>query len=404
MKKVIIIGGGPTGLFCAYKLLNSGIAVDLYDQMSGVGKKFLVAGHGGLNLTHSESPEKFVSRYQENSEEFTGFLKSFTPENLRSWCDEIGVETFVGSSGRVFPKKMKAGEMLNLWKDKLKSFSNFCFYPNHKLLKFEDNKVYFIKDGEQEVIKDYKYLVIALGGASWKKTGSDGLWFEQLQKQGVLLSDFRPMNCGFEVDWCDKFIKDDEVFPIKNIEISFKENKTKSELMVTSYGVEGGGIYALSSFIENEIYNQACCKISIDLIPQKSEEEVKKILATKDNKMTWSNFLRKKLKVSKEKYRLLKEVTSRLSKEEFINNLHFHLKHAYVDLSKCRPIDEAISTKGGVRFSCLSKHLNWLGNDKIYFGGEMLDWSAPTGGYLLQGCFSTANIIAQDIIKRCELE
>ncbi|PIK15227.1 TIGR03862 family flavoprotein [Halobacteriovorax sp. JY17] len=399
MNSVNIIGAGPSGLFCSYLLLKKGYKVSLYDQMGGVGKKFLVAGNGGLNLTHSEDLEIFVSRYGDNSKIFTELIGQFSPRDLRLWCDSLGVETFIGSSGRVFPKSLKAAELLSLWLKSLKENPNFSLNLKHKLIDIdlEGNLLFENTIGELKAKSDH--TILCLGGGSWKKTGSDGLWTGYLKKLNLDLEEFRSMNCGFTVNWSNHFKEDFEDDYLKNIKVKFHKEVTSGEVMITKYGIEGGGVYALSSLIQGQIAERKTAIITLDLKPQLTEDEILEKINRPRKKNSLSNHLRKVLNLSKLSMKLLRELVSKDHFEDMAK-LSKAIKNLPITLESARPLDEAISTSGGVRFSNLDKSLMLKGSKSIYLIGEMLDWEAPTGGYLLQGCFSMANFVSDEISKK----
>ncbi|MCK5883710.1 MAG: NAD(P)-dependent oxidoreductase [Bacteriovoracaceae bacterium] len=395
-QEITIVGGGPAGLFCAYLLLKAGHKVKLYDHSSAVGKKFLVAGNGGLNISHSEDLNSFSSRYGKDAKLFKKLLGAFSPVDLRDWCTELGIETFVGTSGRIFPKGLKSVELLSAWIDKLKSNENFKLYLRHKLIGITNEKKLTFENCDKKIIVNSKVVIFALGGASWKITGSDGLWSKVLSDLGVKLSSFRPMNCGFERVWSEFFKREVDRCSLKNIELRFLGKTAKGEMMLTPYGVEGGVIYALSNFIRDELIESGVAKITIDLKPGLSLEALTQKLAKRSKKSTLSNHLRKVLGFDKMIFILLKEL---LSPEDFedVDILAKKIKNLEIELSATRPIDEAISTSGGVCFSELNEFLELKAIPGVYFAGEMLDYEAPTGGYLLQGCFSSAWMVVKGI-------
>ena len=409
-KKVIIVGGGPTGLFAAYCLLEKGFSVDLYDQMSSVGKKFLVAGHGGLNLTHSEELTLFTSRYGKDAERFKPWLKNFSPIDLRQWCHQLGVETFIGTSGRIFPQKFKAGEMLLLWLKKLKENPHFNLYAKHRLIQIEKPKLNELKNKSlkatlifdnqgQEVsipiVHNKTAVLFALGGGSWSKTGSDGRWIKTFSDLGLKVSPFKSMNSGFECSWSSHFKNKAQFKPLKNISVLFQNKSSRGEILITPYGLEGGALYPLSGLLRDKLEQlqkinpELGVKLYLDLYPDLTENELVDRLKKPRGKNSLSNHLRKKIKLGPLGFSLLKETTS---KEVFQDNnlLAHHLKQLPLDLLKIRPLEESISTSGGLNFHNLNNILMISSMPGFFVAGEMLDWEAPTGGYLLQGCFSTA--------------
>lgn len=401
-RRAIIVGAGTAGLFSAYLLLKDGYMVDLYDHSSAPGKKFLVAGHGGLNITHSENLDSFASRYGKDERFFRTLLNEFSPNDLRDWCAELGIETFVGTSGRVFPKGLKSLELLSAWLKKLKSNTNFNMYLKHKLVGITPDRVLTFEKSDQEIAVTADVIIFALGGASWKVTGSDGLWSELLKPLGIKANSFQPMNCGFERNWSEFFVQEVDRCCLKNIELHFKENSVKGELMLTPYGVEGGVIYALSNFIRDELREKGTAKIAVDLKPGLSQEAIVQKLEKKAKKTTLSNHLRRTLNFDKKLFILLKELLAPLDFEDS-KTLAYKIKNLEVELYATRPLDEAISSSGGVCFSELNEFLESKAIPDLYFAGEMLDFEAPTGGYLLQGCFSTAWRVVKGIKAKIAL-
>lgn len=397
MSKITIVGGGPSGLFCAYQLLKRGYEVDLYDQMSGLGKKFLIAGDGGLNLTHSEDIEKFSGRYGKDEEYFKKLLEDFSPQDLRSWCEELEVKTFVGTSGRVFPEKLKAAEILLNWQKVLKSYPGFNLFLKHRLINVSKDKILTF-EAEKEIKVLAEKIIFALGGASWEKTGSDGKWKDFFEALGIKVAPFLPMNCGFERPWSGVFVSKVNRTPLKNVTIKLKDQEVRGEVMLTPYGIEGGGIYALSNLIRDYINDQGKCFINLDLKPDFKKDIIIAKIKARKKKDSLSNHLRKSLKLDKAAIVLLRELTDP-SKFEDPEYLADQIKNLRLELYSVRPISEAISTSGGVSFTGLSEDLEVISISGMYVVGEMLDWEAPTGGYLLQGCFSTAWRVVEAITK-----
>lgn len=403
---VHIVGAGVSGLFCANELLNAGLSVKLYDHQGGPGKKFLVAGNGGLNLTHSEELNVFCTRYGKHENFFKEALKKFSPSDLRDWCQGLGVETFVGSSGRVFPTKLKAAEILLTLRKKLEASPNFEFYLKHKFLDLEVKQNSYIAkfngpDGEVSVEVDPKSkgnrLIFALGGGSWAKTGSDGLWIDTFKKLGFDIASLTPMNCGFESRWSNHFTSKVERLALKNIELGFKNHKLRTEVMITNYGIEGTGVYALSHDIALEIQKKGFAEISIDLKPEWSIEKILDKVRGKKSKESLNNFFRKNLALDKDTLVLLREFVDKDQVND-LEALALKIKSLKVTLNKSRPIDEAISTSGGIRLEELTRSLESKSYPGLFFAGEMLDFEAPTGGYLIQAAMSTAFIVCQEII------
>lgn len=386
MKKVVIIGGGPAGLFSAYLLLKIGFKVELYDHSSGLGKKFLVAGNGGLNLTHSEELSAFSLKYKPHDKIFFELINEFSPENLRDFCTDLGVETFVGSSGRVFPKKLKAAEILLAWNQKLKEDENYSQFLNHHFSSLKKTQqVEFIFE-EKALQVEADFFIFAMGGASWSKTGSAGEWAPDFFKNNIGLAPFLPMNCGFERSWSSFFKDKIDYTALKNLSLEFKGVKVRGEAMLTPFGIEGGGVYALSKSIRDEILKKGSGDLIIDLKPDLTEIEIARKIDQQPSKASLSNCVRKALGFEAEVFILLKELHPNLKKEEVPKIV----KNLKITLTGIRPIDEAISTSGGVLFSEVTDFFELKNRLGSYVVGEMLDFDAPTGGYLIQGCFSTA--------------
>jgi len=395
-RKITIVGAGPAGLFSAYILLEKGFEVDLYDHSGGPAKKFLIAGNGGLNLTHSEDLDLFCRRYGDKEGIFKSLVDEFTPTDLRDWCSKLGIDTFVGTSGRVFPKNLKAGLLLTKWMDHLKAHDSFNLFLKHSLVGLTENKELTFSFEEREKIVLGDIIIFALGGASWKKTGSTGSWKNLFEKIGVRVKEFKPTNCGFERNWSPYFKDKFDYTPLKNIAIEFQGQRRSGELMLTPYGAEGGLIYAFSRQIRDEIEQHGKAIITIDLKPSMSLIELKSKIEKRKKKISLSKFFKTSLKFAPVIYPLMKEV---LSEEELTNpeELAIRLKGLRLSFNSLRPIDEAISTSGGVCFSELSENLELIKFPGIYIAGEMLDFEAPTGGYLLQGCFSSASRVSRSI-------
>lgn len=380
-----IVGAGPAGLFSCFKLLKHGFSVSLYDQMPSVGRKFLIAGHSGLNLTHGEDIDLLINRYTNRSSILQSMIKEFDAKSLINFCDDLGVETFIGSSGRVFPKTMKAAEMLKLWMDELKKHDGFAFYPNHKLVEIKENSLVF----DNKTIP-FEVAILALGGASWPQTGSDGKWLDLIHALNIPIKYFSPVNVGLLVDHGIE-IKDDERFYLKDIQMSLHHDSARGDIMITEYGIESGPVYLLG--VNFDHYPVV---VDFDLLPNISVTSLRDIFEKRDSKVSIGNFLRKKLKLTREKIEFLKSYTT---KDDFQNPsiLITKIKCLKVKINGTRPLEEAISVDGGVRFEGLNENLESTDFKGLYFAGEMLDWKAPTGGYLLQACFSTAYRVANSI-------
>ena len=395
-KFIAIIGGGPAGLMAAHQLLEMGHRVHLYDTKPSVARKFQLAGRGGLNLTHSEPLDTFATRYYENEARFTPLLKQFTPNDLRDFCLTLGQETFIGSSGRVFPTKFKATELLRAWLADL-SHKGLILFTRHKWIGFDSQKNLLVKNNDNQVITiSPQATLLALGGASWGKLGSDAAWVPILAKEKVDIEPLEAANCGYETHWPETLQESCFGQPLKNISLTHEDRTTKGEIMLSSYGLEGGAIYALSKSIREAINRDQSTTVFIDLKPNHSQEKLAKALKKRAKNLALGKFLKQELRVSSTSLNLLKALTN---KEEFScpDTLVKKIKALPVTLHKARPIDRAISTAGGIKFNACTNDLMLKRLPGIFVAGEMLDWEAPTGGYLLQGCFSMAIHVAQGI-------
>ena len=382
-----IIGGGPAGLMAAEVLSEQGVKVDVYDSMPSLGRKFLLAGKSGLNLTHSEPFEKFISRYGNQKREIEKWLMDFTPDDLREWARGLGVETFVGTSGRVFPVEMKASPLLRAWLKRLDK-SGVNFYLRHRWVGWNEDKS--LKFETSAGIKNIKSdtVILALGGGSWAKLGSDGAWVHWLSQAGVMVDALKPSNCGFDVAWSPIFKEKFDGQPIKSVILSFGDFHQQGEFIVTKEGVEGSLIYAASALMRDEILANGKAVMLLDLAPDKTESQLVEKLSKPRGSRSMANHLEKTVGMKGVKAGLLREF---ISKDDFGNmeKIAFYIKQLPVPLIAARPLDEAISTAGGVMFESLDENLMIRELPGIFCAGEMLDWEAPTGGYLLTACFAS---------------
>jgi uncharacterized flavoprotein (TIGR03862 family) len=395
MKNVSVIGAGPTGLFASYLLLKEGYSVDLYDQKNKAGRKLLLAGKSGLNITNTKDLETFSAAYGNNERQMSPALTHFTPSDLRLWMKHLGIETFEGTTGLVFLVSSGSETLLSRWMESLESNSNFKFHPEHCLVNIEKGSL-FLKNENQIIILKAPLVIMGMGGASYPKTGSDGKWGKFINSMDLETKPFKPMNCGFECSWSPFFKENINHSALKNIKLTFNKNSIRGEAIITPYGLEGSPIYRFSREIRDSIEQAGKASIFLDLTPDLSLTEVMDKLNNKRGKNSISNHLRKQLKLSKTKIYLLRE----LSKKDIFNDLNSlaqTIKKLPVILESPRPIEEAISSSGGISFKeldnffMLKKYPGW------FTAGEMVDWDAPTGGYLLQGCFSTAYMAVEGI-------
>lgn len=386
-KTAAIIGGGPAGLMAAEVLIQQGVRVDVYDSMSSLGRKFLMAGKSGLNLTHSESFEAFVAHYGKRKAEVEKWLLKFTPDDLREWARELGVETFVGTSGRVFPVGMKASPLLRAWLKRLDE-AGVRFHLRHRWVGWDENNSlkFEMPDGIKTV--DADAVVLSLGGGSWRRLGSDGAWVDWLSQAGAGVEALKPSNCGFDVAWSEVFKEKYDGHPIKSVVLSFGEFRQQGEFIVTKEGVEGSLVYAASGPLRDEIAAHGNAVMQLDLAPDKTEAQLLERLSKPRGSRSMASHLEKTVGMKGVKAGLLREF---VPKDEFTNDarLAFYIKHLPVTLVATRPLDEAISSAGGVTFESLDEGLMLKSLPGVFCAGEMLDWEAPTGGYLLTVCFAS---------------
>jgi uncharacterized flavoprotein (TIGR03862 family) len=389
---VAIVGGGPAGLMAAEALAAGGARVDVFDAMPSVGRKFLMAGKGGMNLTHSEPADAFRGRYGARREEIARLLDRFDADALRAWVHGLGVETFVGSSGRVFPTDMKAAPMLRAWLHRLRA-SGVRLHMRHRWLGWADGDTavsrFATPEGEKRIRHDA--LILACGGASWPRLGSDGAALDLLAARGVAVKPFVPSNCGFEADWTPHFRERFAGEPLKSVAIGLGNEEWRvGECLITEHGIEGSLIYALSAPIRERVASagDAGADILIDLIPQLPAERVRKEVLHPRGARSMSSHLQSRLHITGVKSGLLREC---LTKEQFgdPDALAAFIKAMPVRLRRPRPIAEAISSAGGVAFEALDAHSMLTALPGVFCAGEMLDWEAPTGGYLLTACWAS---------------
>ena len=389
---VIVIGGGPAGLMAAEVLAAAGVAVDLYDAMPSVGHKFLLAGKGGMNITHSEPLESFLSRYGARRERIEPWLTAFGPNALREWIHGLGIPTFVGSSGRVFPEGMKSAPLLRAWLHRLRELG-VRFHVRHRWLGWDAEGRLRFATPEGEISLRADAVVLALGGASWARLGSDGAWVPWLEARGQLVAPLRPANCGFELAWSEHFHSRFAGQPLKPVVLSFTDadgvtHRRQGELMVTGHGLEGGLIYALSAPLREAIARHGQATIQLDLVPGRTLERLTADLARPRGAASLAKRLKARAGIEGVKAGLLREVLSPSDLDDPAR-LARTLKSLPLTLTATRPIDEAISTAGGVMFDALDEQLMLRGMPSVFCAGEMLDWEAPTGGYLLTACFAS---------------
>ncbi len=398
--EAVIIGGGPAGLRAAEILAAAGRQVALYDQKLSVGRKFLVAGKGGLNLTHSEELASFITRYEDQQARWHDLLTAFGPAELRAWAEGLGVETYVGTSGRVFPRGQQAAVLLRRWVTRLRTLG-VSFHAAHRLGGLHpgvgENWTLDLRDtrsGESHQIQA-RTVILALGGASWPQTGSDGTWPAILQSLDVPVAAWQPANCGFEVDWDPRVLAAAEGLPIKNVAATAGGRTVPGELLITRYGLEGGALYQLG----RPLRAMDIPVLRIDFKPSVSADSLLARLPAAKGRSAWEETARAwRLGLAA---RTLLKFQNPVSAPDRIGLAH-RVKNFPLVLHGPRPVAEAISSAGGIHWSALNDDLMLTAHPGLFVAGEMIDWEAPTGGYLLQGCFATgtrAGVGAQKFLQ-----
>ncbi len=385
-------------MMAAEILAGAGHNVTVYDRMASPARKLLIAGRGGLNLTHSEPLEKFITRYGKASDWLSPHIQAFPPQALRAWCEGLGQETFVGSSGRVFPRSMKAVQLLRAWLQRLDKLG-VRYMARHYWQGWEDEKLLFTNATQQKILVKADATLLALGGASWPRLGSDGSWVRILSECGVEIAPLRPANCGFVVPWSEHFSTRFAGEPLKSITLTHNAISHQGEAMITAQGIEGGAVYALSASLRNVIEKQGKAILQIDLRPGMTHEALTQKLQAPRGSKSISSYLRNAgfspLAIS-----LLREITPNeqlaQATPEFLAS---RLKSLPITLTATTGINRAISAAGGIKRSAVNDDFMLLAKPSIFAAGEMLNWEAPTGGYLLQACFSTTFAASQGVLK-----
>jgi len=406
-QRIAVIGAGPAGLMAAEHIANAGLAVDVFDAMPSVARKFLLAGIGGMNITHAEDYDTLVTRYGGAQSQLKPILDDLPPLELRAWIHALGVDTFVGTSQRVFPTDMKAAPLLRAWLHRLRS-SGVTFHPRHRWTGWNNNTpqdgwVFATPDGE--VTHQFDAVVLALGGASWAKLGSDGRWCEPLAQMQVDIAPLKPTNCGFEIPWSDFIRERFAGTPLKNIAVSITDKNgnteyKKGEFVLSEYGIEGSLIYAISAPLRDLIdtNGEKTAEFFLDWLPNMTVEQIINKLDQPRKGMSFSNVLRKKLNLPALTNALLKECCPTLNNNNSTDVANA-IKAMPMRPQQTRPIDEAISSAGGVRFNSTNNDLMLEQLPGVFVAGEMLDWEAPTGGYLLTACFATGKRASLGVVQ-----
>ena len=405
---VVIIGAGPAGLMAAEILSAAGCAVEIFDAMPTAGRKFLMAGRGGLNLTHSEIPVLFQSRFQHGHQApvpgLHQALTRFGNLEVRAWADGLGAETFVGSSGRVFPKIMKAAPLLRAWLRRLQN-QGVKFHLRHRWVGWsEDSQTLQFDSPEGLKTVKAERCLLALGGGSWPRLGSDGRWQETLAEKGVALVPMLPANCGFNVDWSQYLVQRFAGQPLKHIRLIHIDavrgvtHEKRGDVVITQYGLEGGAIYALSAGMRDAILRDGQAVMQIDLMPDRDVDWIVSELSKPRGSRSWTSFLQSNLGLSPVVLALLRECLPAEARDNPYL-LAAGIKFLPVPLKSPRPLEESISTAGGVSFDALGDDFQLKNVPGVFCAGEMLDWEAPTGGYLLTGCLATGRAAANGILR-----
>ena len=408
--RVAVIGGGPAGLMAAEVLAQGGAAVDVFDGMPSVGRKFLLAGRGGLNLTHSEPTAKLLQRYGERSESLRTAITAFDGPAVRTWAAGLGIETFVGTSGRVFPTDMKAAPLLRAWLHRLRA-SGVRVHGRHRWTGWNDAGALRFDTPAGELAHAAEATLLALGGASWSRLGSDGAWVPLLQQRGVDIAPLRPSNCGFDVaptapgrsGWSEHLRERFAGQPLKTVAIRVTDlqghtEQQQGEFVLTATGIEGSLVYAFSAGLREQIAARGQATLSIDLLPQHTEAQVLAETSRPRGPRSLSTHLKSRLGIQGPKMALLHEVMNPQQLADPVQ-LAQALKALPLALARPRPLDEAISTAGGVRFEAMDAHGMLRAFPGVFCAGEMLDWEAPTGGYLLTACLATGRSAAQGALQ-----
>jgi uncharacterized flavoprotein (TIGR03862 family) len=405
---VAVIGAGPAGLMAAQMLVDAGVPVHLFDAMPSVGRKFLLAGKGGLNLTHSEGADTFAGRYGARREAIERVLKDFDATALREWARSLGIETFVGTSGRVFPQDMKAAPLLRAWLHRLRhpaQGAGVQFHMRHRWLGWGEGNSLLFETPQGPRALPAAAVVLALGGGSWARLGSNGAWVPLLAEKGVAVAPLLPSNCGFDVKggWSEHFQTRFAGQPFKSVAITIAKHpgeawRRKGEFVATALGVEGSLVYAASAQLRDEIFRTGSASFALDLLPDMPAEKVLSEVSHPRGSRSLSSHLKSRLHLDGIKAAALHELLDQSALQDPVR-LAAAIKALPITLQAARPLDEAISSAGGVLFEVLTPGLMLEQLPGVFCAGEMLDWEAPTGGYLLHACFATGRAAGRGVLQ-----
>lgn len=392
---VAVIGGGPAGLMAAEAISAGGVRVEVFDAMPSVGRKLLMAGRGGLNITHEEGEELFLSRYRGDG--IRARVAGFGPSDVRAWMKGLGVDSFVGTSGKVFPAEMKAAPLLRAWLGRLRE-AGVVVRVRHRWLGWGEDGALRFSSPDGEFDREFDACVLALGGGSWARLGSDGAWVSLLSERGIAVAPLKPSNCGFDVGWSAHFRENFAGDPVKNLAASADGSTwRRGEAMIRAHGIEGSLVYALSAPLREAIEKEGAATLWLDLLPDLAAGKVRSEVAHPRGSRSLSSHLKSRLGLSGVKAGLLREA---LSREEFkdMERIAAAIKALPLKLVSPRPIDEAISSAGGLSFAELDGALMVKRQPGLFCAGEMLDWEAPTGGYLLTGCLASGRAAGEGVL------
>lgn len=395
--RIAVVGGGPAGLMAAERLLAQGLEVDIFDAMPSLGRKFLMAGKSGLNLTHGEPLAAFLGRFGDAGKVLEPSLRSFDAPAIRDWADELGIETFVGSSGRVFPVNFKAAPLLRAWLHRLR-VAGARIHVRHKWTGWSGDGELCFDTPAGAIQHRSDATVLALGGGSWPRLGSDGAWMPVLAEAGTRVVALKPSNCGFEVDWSDHFRARFAGQPVKSVVLSFGDRHVEGEFVATGSGVEGSAVYTLSAMLRDALYSDGAAVLTLDLAPDRSAARLEAELARPRGKKSMATHLRRVTGLTGVKAGLLREVTDAQTFSD-PRLLARRIKSLPLQLTATRPIEEAISSAGGVALDAIDAKYMLTARPGVFCAGEMLDWEAPTGGYLLSACFATGRAAGDGVIR-----